>query len=95
MTKKTLQKLAEHGAEVSAFCEDGIVEALEVKDKDGKMKGFFIQGHPESAIFDSDGNKKFDEIAKISEQVLNKALLEPAQKHMQERQLNQSMQMAK
>jgi len=61
----TLHTLAKHGAEVSACCEDGIVEALEVKGKDGKMKGFFIQGHPESAIFDSAGNKKFDEIARF------------------------------
>ena len=92
--KETLHTLAKHGAEVSAFCEDGIVEALEVKGKNGKMKGFFIQGHPESAIFDAAGNKKFDEIAKISEEILNKALLEPAQRHMKERQANQSMQIA-
>lgn len=86
---ETLRKLAERGAEVSAFCEDGIVEALEVKDDHGKLKGFFIQGHPESAIFDRDGKKNFNEIAKISEEILNKALLEPAQKHMQVRMTQQ------
>jgi hypothetical protein len=53
------------------------------------MKGFFIQGHPESAIFDNKGQKNFDEASRISEEILNESIFDAAKVHMLEREKKQ------